>query len=47
MIALRIMIGLFLLSLTVWLVIRYAPAVGDLLGDILVDLLSCNSKKEE
>lgn len=46
LIALRILIGLFLLILTVWLIIRYAPTVGNVLGNILVDLLFHNSKND-
>ncbi len=45
-IALRILIGVFLLGLTAWLIIRYAPAVGNFIGNLLIDLLSCHSKKE-
>lgn len=46
MVALRILVAMFLVSVTIWLVIKFAPAVGDFLGKVLYKLLSCNSKKE-
>jgi len=46
-IALRILIAVVLLGVTMWLIARYAPVVGDWMGRALADILSCNSKKEE
>lgn len=47
MVALRILIAIFLVSVTVWLIVRFAPLVGNFLGNILSEIFENNSKEDQ
>ena len=47
MVALRILIAIFLISVTMWLIVSFAPLVGNFLGNILSEMFENNSKEDQ